>query len=107
MIELENRLEAIAYRGDLQEVGVVRPYPIVWDAAPYPPRFKAPTLHTFDGKGSPNQHIYYFKSQKENVVSNDTIMTRLFISTLKGVAFEWFMKLSVGRPREAISGSLL
>jgi len=25
-----------------------------WDTAPYPPKFKASTLHTFDDKGSPN-----------------------------------------------------
>jgi len=56
-------------------------------------RFKAPTLYTFDSIESPNQHIYYFKSQTGNVVPNDNIMARLFISTLKGVAFEWFMKL--------------
>jgi len=31
-----------------------------------------------------------------NVVSNDAIMTRLFIGTLKGVTFEWFMKLHAG-----------
>ena len=96
MKELEERLEAIAYRGDLHDVGLIRSYPVEWDSAPYPPRFKAPTLHTFDGKGSPNQHIYYFKSQTRNVVSNDVIMTQLFIGTLKGIAFEWFMKLSAG-----------
>jgi len=75
---------------------VVKPYPVEWDIAPYPPKFKAPSLHTFDGTGSPNQHIYYFKSQTGNVVSNDAIMARLFIGTLKGVAFEWFMKLPAG-----------
>jgi len=96
MTELENRLEAIAHRGDFQEVEVVRPYPVEWDAAPYPLRFKALTLHTFDGKGSPNQHIYYFKFQTGNVVSNNAIMARLFIGTLKRVAFEWFMKLPAG-----------
>ena len=31
-----------------------------------------------------------------NIVSNDAIMARLFIGTLKRVAFEWFMKLPVG-----------
>jgi len=66
------------------------------DTAPYPPKCDAPTHHTFDGKGLPNQHIYYFKSQTGNVVSNDAILTRLFIGTLKGVTFEWFMKLLVG-----------
>jgi len=90
---LEKCLEAIANRSNLQETGVVRPYPVEWDVVPYPFKFKAPTLQTFDGKGSPNRHIYYFKSQTRNIVSNDAIMTRLFIGTLKGVAFEWFMKL--------------
>jgi len=92
MNELEKRLEAISNRSNLQEV-VVRPYLIEWDSTPYHLRFKAPNLHAFEGKGSPKQHIYYFKSQRGNVVSNDAIMARLFIETLKGVAFEWFMKL--------------
>ena len=60
MSELEKCLEAIANRSELQEVEVVRSYPVEWDATPYPPRFKASTLHTFDGKGPQNQHIYYF-----------------------------------------------
>ena len=93
MSKIEKHLEAIANQSKLQEIGVVRPYPEEWDDAPYPLRFKAPTPHTFDGKGLPNQHMYYFKSQTRNIVSNDAIMTRLFIGTLKGVAFEWFMKL--------------
>ena len=88
MNEIGKRLEAISNRSNLQEVGVVRPYPVEWDLAPYPPRFKGPNVHAFDGKGSPNQHIYYFKFQTEYVVSNDAIMARLFIGTFKGVAFE-------------------
>nr|ABD63158.1 hypothetical protein 20.t00010 [Asparagus officinalis] len=94
--ELKARLNAIANRSELREEGVVRPYPAEWDTAPYPPKFKAPTLQPFDGTGSPNQHIYYFKSQTRDVVANDAILTRLFIGTLKGVAFEWFMKLPAG-----------
>jgi len=62
MSQLELRLEALASRKDLQEAGVVRPYLAEWDLVPYPSKFKAPTLQAFDGKGSPNQHIYYFKS---------------------------------------------
>ena len=53
-------------------------------SVPYPPKFKPPTLHSYDGKSSPNQHIYYFQSQIGNVVGNDAIMARLFIGTLKG-----------------------
>jgi len=94
MNKLEQRLEVLASRYGVQEVGIIRPYLAEWDTAPYPPKFKAPSLHTFDSKGSPNQHIYYFKSQTGNVVSKDAIFARLFISTLKWVAFEWFIKLS-------------
>ena len=86
------RLWSELNRKGLQEAEVVRPYPTEWDLFPYPPKFKALTLQAFDGKGSPNQHIYYFKSPTGNVVSNDPIMARLFISILKGVTFEWFMK---------------
>ena len=96
MGELEKRLKALTNQGSLQEAGVVRPYPVEWDLVPYPPKFKALTLQTFDGKGSPNQHIYYFKSQTEKVASNDALLARLFIGTLKGIVFEWFMKLSEG-----------
>ena len=96
MEELEARLNAITNRSELQNEGVVRPYPAEWDAAPYPSKFEVLTLQTFDGTGSPNQHIYHFKSQTGNVISNDAILARLFIGTLKGVSFEWFRKLPAG-----------
>ena len=73
-------------------MGINRPYPVKWDTTPYPPKFKALTLHTFDVKGSANQHICYFKFQTRNIESNDAILAH-FIGILKGVAFEWFMKL--------------
>ena len=88
MNKLEQRLEALTNWKGLQEVGVVLPYPAELDLVPYPPKFKAPTLQAFDGKWSPNQHIYYFESQIGNVVANDAILVRLFIDTLKGLAFE-------------------
>ena len=40
--------------------------------------------------------IYYFRSQTGNVIDNDVIMARLFIGTLKGVAFDWYRSLSSG-----------
>ena len=57
-------------------------------------KVQANTLHTYDGKSSPNQHIYYFMSQ--NGIDNDAIMARLFIGTLNGVAFDWFRSLPSG-----------
>jgi len=53
-------------------------------------------LHTYDSKGLPNQHIYYFGSQTGNIIDNDAIMARLFIGILKGVAFDWFRSLLGG-----------
>ena len=50
---------SLAQRDKLKKVGMTRPYPMEWDLVLYPPKFKPPTLHTYDGKGSPNQHIYY------------------------------------------------
>ena len=75
---------------------MTRPYPLEWDSVSYPPKFKPPTLYTYDGKSSPNQHIYYFRSQTGNVIDNDAIMAKLFISTLKRVAFDWFRSLPPG-----------
>jgi len=72
------------------------PYTLGWDFVPYPLKFKPPTLHTYDEKSSPNQQIYYFQSQTSNVIGNDAIMARLFIGTLKGVAFDWFNSLPSG-----------
>ena len=54
MSVLKKYLEVIANRSELRGVGVVRPYLVEWDADSYPPKFKALTLHTFNGKGSPN-----------------------------------------------------
>ena len=81
---LQAQIASLAQRDELKKVGTVRPYPLEWDSVPYPPKFKPPTLHTYDGKSSPNQHIYYFRSQTGNVIGNDAIMARLFIGTLKG-----------------------
>jgi len=67
---------------------MTRPYLLEWDSVLYPLKFKPPMLHTYVGKSSPNQHIYYFRSQTGNIIDNDAIMARLFIGTLKGVAFD-------------------
>src|SRR5436853_1834739 len=96
MKRLEEQVAALKTTSVRQEVGATRPYPAEWDAVKYPPKFKVPTLNPFHGKGSAQQHIYYFQSQTGNLVGNDPVKTRLFISTLKGTTFEWFRKLAKG-----------
>jgi len=88
--DIQAQIASLAQRNELKKVGMTRPYLLEWDSVPYPPKFKPPMLHTYNGKGSPNQHIYYFRSQIGNVIDNDAIMARLFIGTLKRVAFDWF-----------------
>ena len=102
MNKLEKHLEALTNQKGLQEAGVVRSYPAEWDLVPYPLKFKALTLQAFDGKRSLNQHIYYFKFQTGNVVATDAILAPLLIGTLKGLAFEWFMKLSEAPSRTGV-----
>jgi len=87
---IQAQIASLTQRDELKKVGVARPYPLELDSVPYLLKFKPPTFYSYDGKSSPNQHIYYFRSQTDNVVGNDTIMARLFIGTLKGVAFDWF-----------------
>ena len=60
------------------------PYLLEWDSVPYPQKFKPPTLHTYDDKSLPNQHIYYFLSQTGNMIDNDAIMARYSSAPLRG-----------------------
>src|SRR4051812_5559057 len=99
MKRLEEQVVALKTMSIRQEVGATRPYPAVLDSVKYPPKFKVSTLNPFHCKGSAQQHIYYFQSQTRNIVGNDSVRTRLFVSTLKGVAFEWFRKL----PKDSIT----
>ena len=66
---IQAQLASLAKRDELKKVGAVHPYLLEWDSVQYPPKFKPPTLHTYDGKSSPNQHVYYFRSQTGNVMT--------------------------------------
>jgi len=54
---------SLAQRDELKKTRAVCPYPLKWDSVSYQPKFKPPTLHSYDVKSLPNQHIYYFWSQ--------------------------------------------
>ena len=57
---IQAQIACLLQRDELKKIEVTRPYPLEWDSVPYPPKFKPLTLHTYDGKSSPNHHIYYF-----------------------------------------------
>ena len=72
---IQAQITSLTQRDELKKVGAVRPYLLEWDSVPYSPKFKPPTLNTYDGKSSPKKHIYYFRSQTGNVIDNDTVDT--------------------------------
>ena len=84
---IQAQIASLAQRDELKKVGMTHPYPLEWDSVACPPKFKPFMLHMYNGKSSPNQHIYYFRSLTGNMINNNAIMARLFIGTLKGVAF--------------------
>jgi len=94
MNELEKRLEAITNRSNLKEARIVRPCTAVWDAAPYPSKFKAPTLHTFDGKRSPNQYILFQISNWKCSIKRCNYGS--FVHWHSQGDSLWFMKLPTG-----------
>ena len=51
---IQTQIAFLTQRDELKKVGAIRPYPLEWDLVPYPPKFKPPMLHTYDGKSLPN-----------------------------------------------------
>ena len=56
---IQAKIASLAQQDELKKVGMTRPYPLEWDSVSYPSKFKPPTLHPYNDKSSPNQHIYY------------------------------------------------
>jgi len=52
---IQTQIASLTQRDGLKKLGMTRPYPLEWDLVLYPPKFKPPMLHTYDGKSSPNQ----------------------------------------------------
>ena len=51
---IQAQIASLTQRDELKKVRMTRPYPLEWDLIPYPQKFKPSTLHTYDGKSSPN-----------------------------------------------------
>ncbi|GKV25969.1 hypothetical protein SLEP1_g35338 [Rubroshorea leprosula] len=60
---------------------------------PYPAGFKIPQLETYDGTKDPDDHLHAFYScmQAQNV--SDTLMCKIFPSTLRGNARTWYYSI--------------
>ena len=60
---------------------------------PVPSKFRLPQLESFDGLKDPQNHLNTFKMTLGLQQPPDEILCRSFLTTLKGVAREWFTKL--------------
>ena len=63
------------------------------NAHPLPPKFKMPSLDSYDGTRDPFDHIATFKTTMHLQGVLDEIMYRAFPTTLKGPARVWFSKI--------------
>ena len=60
---------------------------------PLPPKFKMPSLDSYDGMCDPFDHIATFKTTMNLQGVPDEIMCRVFPTTLKRPARVWFSKI--------------
>ncbi|XP_030970122.1 uncharacterized protein LOC115990429 [Quercus lobata] len=79
----ENLVEDLVHRTD-------SPFTASINGHPLPPKFKMPSLDSYDGARDPFDHIETFKTTMHLQGVPDEIMCRAFTTTLKGPAQVWF-----------------
>ncbi|GKV18411.1 hypothetical protein SLEP1_g28799 [Rubroshorea leprosula] len=67
-------------------------------AEPYQEGFKIPHLETYDGSGDPDEHLHTYQAIMRIQNANDAMMCKVFPTTLKSTARQWYHKL----PRHSI-----
>ena len=81
-----NLVEDLVHRTD-------SPFTTSINGCPLPPKFKMPSLDSYDGTPDPFDHIATFKTTMHLQGVPDEIMCRAFLTTLKGLARVWFSKI--------------
>ncbi|XP_030943729.1 uncharacterized protein LOC115968464 [Quercus lobata] len=81
-----NPVEDLVYRTD-------SPFTASINSHPLPPKFKMPSLDSYNGMRDPFDHIATFKTTMHLQGVPDEIMCRAFPTTLKGPARVWFSKI--------------
>ena len=81
-----NPIEDLVHRTD-------SPFTASINGHPLPPKFKLPSLDSYDGRWDPFDHIATFKTTMHLQEVPDEIMCRAFPATLKGPTRVWFGKI--------------
>ena len=81
-----NPVEDLVHRTDSLFTALINGHPL-------PPKFKMPSLDSYDGTRDPFDHIATFKTTMHLQRVLDEVMCRAFPTTLKGPARVWFSKI--------------
>ena len=82
----ENLVDDLVHRTDSPFMASINSHPLL-------PKFKMPSLDSYDGMRDPFDHIATFKTTMHLQGVPDEIMCKAFPTTLKGLAQEWFSKI--------------
>ena len=82
----ENPVEDLVHRTN-------SPFTASINSHPLPPKFKMPSLDSYDGTCDLFDHIATFKTTMHLQGDSDEIMHRAFPTTLKGSTRVWFSKI--------------
>ena len=63
------------------------------DALKMPRGYQPPKFMQFDGKGNPKQHVTHFVESCNNSGMEWDYLTKQFVRSLKGNAFDWYTDL--------------
>ena len=81
-----NPVEDLVHRTD-------SPFTALINGHPLPPKFKMPSIDSYDGTRDPFDHIATFKTTMHLQGVPDEIMCKAFPTTLKGPTQVWFSKI--------------
>ena len=82
----ENPVDDLVHRTDSPFMASINSHPLL-------PKFKMPSLDSYDGMRDPFDHIATFKTTMHLQAVPDEIMCKAFPTTLKGLAQVWFSKI--------------
>ncbi|XP_065637747.1 uncharacterized protein LOC136070976 [Quercus suber] len=99
-MKMTNPVEDLVHQTDSPFITSINGHPL-------PPKFKMPSLDSYDGARNPFDHITTFKTTMHLQGVSDEIMCRAFPTTLKGPARVWFSKIPPNSRHKHSSSSLL
>jgi len=80
--------------GDARKTHVyTKPYTKRIDVIYMPYSYQPPKFEQFDGKRNPKQHVAHFIETGNNADTDNDLMIKQFVQTLKDIAFDWYNDL--------------